>query len=173
MPGTASVTMPGTLNVRRNDTRKSKPEAETQRIGVYTNAWFRSQMMDMLLTCLSEEAIDLPSPYLIDQLETLERRPGLRKIEAQYGYKDDRMMAIGIPLFSLHQNKPPSKQYARQRVEYASVIDDGIQDYAVWTPPEAALSTGFQPRQEVTFSRRGRVNGLARYVNRSLPKGFR
>lgn len=156
-----------------NDTRKTKPEMETQRIGVYTNAWFRSQMMDMLLTCLSEEAIDLPSPYLVDELETLERKSGQRKIQAASSKFDDRLMALGFPLFSLHQNKPPSKQYARRRVEYEPGFDSGeIKHYPIWQP--GSQETGaFAPAQQILRGRQGRPNGLHRLVNQRMPRGYR
>jgi len=156
-----------------NDSRRPKPDAEVNRVGVYTNMWFRANMMDMLLTCLSEEAIDLPSPYLIDELETLERMTGQKKIAAQYGMKDDRMMAIGIPLFSLHQNKPPARQYARKRVEYAPGMptEAGVA-YAVWQPPSVAIAQAPAIVQPVVRGRFGRPE-LGRIVNNAMPKGYR
>jgi hypothetical protein len=156
-----------------NDTRRPKSDGDVQRIGVFTNQWFRSQMMDMLLTCLSEEAIDLPSPYLVDELETLERIAGQKKIAAQYGMHDDRIMAIGFPLFSLHQNKPPSKQFARKRVDYVPGLTEDLVSYPVWTSPAHATSRPFQPAQAVTRSRHGRPAGLDRLYNHSMPKGYR
>jgi len=156
-----------------NDTRKQKPDSQTHRVGIFTNQWFRSQMMDMLLTCLSEEALDLPSPYLVDELETLERIPGQKKIAAQYGMHDDRMMGLGFPLFSLHQNKPPQKQYGRKRVSYVPGLTEETTEYAVWQPPSQASSTGFQPGQAISRSGRGKVDGLHRIINRQMPKGYR
>lgn len=154
-----------------NDTRKNKPERETHRIGIYTNQWFRSQMMDMLLTCLSEEALDLPSPYLVEELETLERIPGQKKIAAQYGMHDDRVMGLGFPLFSLHQNKPPSKQFARRRVEFQPGLDEDTVQYPVWQPPAQASSLPLVA-QRVSY-RRGRPDGLERVVNPGMPRGYR
>ena len=155
-----------------NDARKQKPDSEVRRIGVYTNQWFRAQMMDMLLTSLSEEAIDLPSPYLVDELETLERIPGQKKVAAQYGMHDDRVMAFGFPLFSLHQNKPPQLQFARKRVGYEPGLDEDTVEYPIWTPPSQSLSTGFQPTVGVT-TRGRRVTGIGRYVNKNMPIGYR
>lgn len=155
-----------------NDTRKPKPDGQTQRIGVFTNQWFRSQMMDMLLTCLSEEAVDLPSPYLVEELETLERMAGQKKIAAQYGEHDDRVMAFGFPLFSLHMNKPPHQQFTRKRVNYEPGLEEETTVYPIWTPPAQAQSLGPQPTQEVSRSLRGAYQFL-RHVNRDMPRGFR
>lgn len=155
-----------------NDTRRTKPDSQVNRVGIYTNQWFRAQMMDMLLTCLSEEALDLPSPYLVDELETLERIPGQKKIAAQYGMHDDRIMALGFPLFSLHQNKPPSKQFERRRVSYVPGLTEETVEYPIWQEPAQASSTGFQPSLGVT--RRGsKVTGVERFYNRTMPKGYR
>lgn len=156
-----------------NDKRRPTPDGQVQRVGVYTNQWFRSLMMDMLLTCLSEEAIDLPSPYLVDELETLERMAGQKKIAAQYGMHDDRVMAIGFPLFSLHQNKPPSKQYARKRVEYQPGLSEEMVTYPIWTPPGQSTSRPFQPAQSPIRTRQGRVAGLDRVYNPQMPRGYR
>jgi hypothetical protein len=159
-----------------NDTRRPKPDATTHRIGVYTNQWFRAAMLDMLLTCLSEEAIDLPSPYLVQELTTLERPPGGGKVEASAGAHDDRVMALGFPLFSLHMNKPPAKQFARRRVEYAPGMPVETVAHPTWTPPAMAIARpGPLPSQPILARRAGGLRagyGLGRYVNRSMPRGF-
>lgn len=157
-----------------NDKRKPQPDDEVARIGVYTNQWFRSSMMDMLLTCLSEEAIDIASPYLISELTTLERAVGTQKVAAAADAYDDRVMAFGFPLFSLHMNKPPHKQYERKRLSYAPGLqaDDQVA-YPIWTPPAQALSTGPQPVQELTRARRGGSLTLEPYINPDLERGYR
>ena len=97
---------------------------------------------------------------------------GQKKIAAQYGMKDDRVMALGFPLFSLHQNKPPAKQFTRKRVQYQP---DGIEEtvsYVVWSPPAQALSLKAPISQPVVRGRDGHVE-LARVVNLTMPKGFR
>lgn len=130
-----------------NDTRRPRSDGETQRIGIYTNQWFRANMQDMLLTCLSEEAIDLPSPYLIQELVTLERDPKNKtKAVAAPGSHDDRFMAIGFPLFSLHQNKPPSQQHARKKVSYAPVVPGDPVVHPTWQPPAQAHATAWDGR---------------------------
>jgi len=171
-----------------NDTKKQRRDFEVARVGVITNQWWRATMMDMLLTCLSEEAIDLPSPFLISELTTLERVPGQRKEKAAADAYDDRVLAIGHPLLSLHMNKPPSKQFARKRVSYAPgmVADVGI-PHPIWTPPDQASSSAFAGRVAHGLLRSGpgqyrlvdqRIVGRSsgsgdRSGDRSLPKEFR
>lgn len=123
-----------------NDKRKPTKDADVNRVGVYTNQWFRASTFDMLLTNLSEEAIDLPSPFVVEELARLERRDGTQKIEASYGAHDDRVMALGFPLFSLHMNKPAVRQYARKRVAYVPGDEGEVKpNYAIWRPDNQAL----------------------------------
>lgn len=158
---------------KRYDNKKMKPDGEVVKFGVYTNVWFRPQMMDMLLTCFDEEAIDLPSPYLVSEFESLERDEAVAKQKAAYGEKDDRVMAIGFPLFSLHIGDR-IQQFARRKVD---ILPGGeppeTVEYAVWTAPAQSNSLGPTPAQQIAPYRRGRPMGLSRYVNRSMPKGYR
>jgi hypothetical protein len=109
----------------------------------------------------------------VEELETLERMAGQKKIAAQYGMHDDRVMALGIPLFSLHQNKPPQKQFARKRVEYQPGLqeDDGVA-YPIWTPPQQAQSSRPVMPASVVRGRTGRAE-LVRSLNHGMPKGYR
>lgn len=156
-----------------NDTKRPRRDADVQGIGILTNFWFRGTMMDMLLTCLSEEAIDIPSPYLVNELLTLERAAGEHKAKAAPDAHDDRVMALGFPLFSLHMNKPPSKQFTRKRVQYAPGLqeDDGI-PHPIWTPPAQAQSAAFVGRIAQRMYRNQKFGALQRIVNRQMPKGF-
>jgi len=162
-----------------NDSKKQRRDFEVARVGVITNQWWRATMMDMLLTCLSEEAIDLPSPYLISELTTLERVPGQRKEAAAADAYDDRVLGIGHPLLSLHMNKPPSKQHARRRVSYVpGLAPDPAVQHPVWTPPDQAASKPFAGRVNQPLLRRGgfgagRYVSIGRIVNRNMPKDWR
>ena len=156
------------------DNRKIRKDGEVNKVGVYTNVAFRSQMFDMLLTNLSEEAIDLPSPFLIQELTTLERAGDRRKPQAAPDAYDDRVMAIGFPLFSLHMGKAPARQFARQRVQYVPGGDPEVRtNYAIWQPDGQG-----QDRPNPALMRVNRGMGLRgqlqldRPINRSMPKGF-
>lgn len=155
------------------DNRKIRPDGEVNKLGVYTNVNFRAQMLDMLLTNLKEEALDLPSPYLVHELTRLERRGGNLKIEASYGEHDDRVMAIGFPLFSLHMGKPPQKQFARQRVQYVPGEPTEVRpNYPIWQPDGQARDLPnpmlLRPQR---IGLRGQV-ALLRDLNGRMPRGF-
>ncbi len=170
-----------------NDSKRQRRDFEVARVGVITNQWWRATMMDMLLTCLSEEAIDLPSPYLISELTTLERVPGVRKEKAAPDAYDDRVLAIGHPLLSLHMNKPPSQQHARRRVSYVPGLTvEPTAPHPAWTPPDQASSKAFAGRvvhraspgaRLVSANGRPRLIGqgvrLERIINRAMPRGYR
>lgn len=161
---------------KRYDNKRPTRDADAYKIGVYTNAWFRSQMMDMLLTCIDEEAIDLPSPYLVQELTTLERDPDQQKAKAAYGAHDDRVMGLGFPLFSLHVGKPPSKQFSRRKVDYAPGLEPepGLA-HPIWTPPTQSLSTPFAASIGQRVFRRHQLQPweLQRATNAHMPKGYR
>lgn len=158
---------------KRYDNKTPTKDADVQKFGIYTNVWFRPQMMDMLLTCIDEEAIDTPSPYLVAEFESLERDEREQKAKAAYGENDDRVMAIGFPLFSLHVGEHPSKQYARRKVE---ILPGGeapdVVEYPIWQPGVQELGMGALG-QQVSRGRNNRPNGLEKFMNKRMPKGFR
>lgn len=175
-----------------NDSKKGRRDFEVARVGVITNQWWRATLMDWLLTALSEEAIDLPSPFIVSELTTLERVPGQRKEEAAADAYDDRVLALGHVLLSLHMNKPPSQQFARKRVSYIpGLTPEASVAHPIWTPPGVAVATkqpfltpaarlitGSGVQRAITGAshrvfRHGGKFVLGNYVNESMPKGFR
>lgn len=159
---------------KRYDNKTPTPDAKAHKIGIYTNQWFRAQMMDMLLTSVEEEAIDLPSPYMIQELVTLERDPDQQKQKAAYGANDDRIMGIGFPLFSLHVGKAPRQQYSRRKVEYAPGLQgDPMVVHPIWTPGAQASSQPFAGRLVQPLTQRRSGTTLERVVNPHMPRGYR
>lgn len=152
-----------------NDSKRPKQAAQVNRIGIYTNQWFRASMQDLWLTCLKEEAIDVPSPYLVREITTLENVNG--KAQAMAGEHDDRWMALGFPLYSLHINKPPTQQYTRRRVQYQpGLAEDQPIAHPAWTPPDQARSDLFRPVSSPIYNTPLRGRGaLGRYSNPNLP----
>lgn len=151
------------------DARRPRPPGLVNRIGVITNASLRASIQDYWMTCLKEEAIDIPSPFLVREIETLENVNG--KAQAMLGKHDDRWMALGFPLYSLHRNKPPSKQFTRRRVSYQPGLepDDQI-PHPVWTPPQQASSKPFTQMVGSQPVLRYRDHGaLGRAVHRNMP----
>lgn len=157
------------------DSKRPKRPGEVNRIGVITNSVLRANIQDFWMTCLKEESIDIPSPYLVREIATLENVNG--KAQASLGEHDDRWMGLGFPLFSLHQGKLPSQQYTRKRVSYEPglVEDDGI-PHPVWSPGAQASSAPFRPGGTVggqqIFRNRDR-GSLDRYRNPNLPIRYR
>lgn len=159
------------------DSRVMKTAGNASRIGVMTNAPLRAAMQDMWMTSLKEESIDIPSPYLVEEIATLENVNG--KAQAVLGEHDDRWMAKGIVLYSLHVNKPWKKQYARKRIDYAPGLSaDSPIAHPIWQPGSQASSQPFGPRhpqQPVTqrLFKETRYGRLQRAINSRMPKGFR
>lgn len=157
---------------KRYDDKVTRPDGEVRKIGIYTNVWFRPQMIDMVITHLDEESIEIFSRYLLHELTTLEREPGVQKIKAAYGAHDDRVFALGFPLYSLHMGKPPAKQFARKRLAHQGPDMAPPPKYPVWSPPAQASSRPYQPAQRLIPGRYRDQGGLVRYVNPRLPRGF-
>lgn len=78
---------------------------ETSKLGWYTVPWSRAQMLDHLITYVKEGWVDIDSPWLLEELGTFQRDPRSAKIEAIHGAHDDRIFALGIALFSLHDQE--------------------------------------------------------------------
>lgn len=158
---------------KRYDNKRPTQDVAANKVGIYTNVWFRPQMMDMLLTCVDEEALDVPSPYLVDELESLERDERQQKAKAAYGENDDRVMAIGFPLFSMHVGDRPDKQYARRRVELMPGGEpDEVVSYPIFSEPMQSQSLLVpEVAHRVTRSLSGAVH-LERAINRRMPRGF-
>jgi len=157
---------------KRYDNKKMTPDGAANKLGVYTNVWFRSQMMDLVLSLIDEEAFDAPSRFLVEEFEALERDVDQQKAKAAYGEHDDRIMAIGFPLFSLHVGDSPRQQFQRRKIEYVGPDDQPIIVHPTWQPPAQANSLAFAPPQQRLLAPR-HGGGLLRFVNDQMPRGFR
>lgn len=163
----------------RYDNRQLVNASSAHKDGVYTNQWFRSQMMDMMLTKIDEATIDIRSPYFIEEMETLERDEFKQSIKAASGEHDDRFMASGFIVFSQHVLDVPGRQYARKRVKYA-----GTDPTAAGAPVYATYQAGMNARsdlkgrplapiQEGRTPYGGTVYSVGRYRNNLLPRGYK
>ena len=108
-----------------------------QKMGVFTNFWFRKQMMDWLVKFLRDRMIDVHSPFLVKEMESLEADEFAQSLKAGYGEHDDRLMAIGFVIVSLYQ----LEIVRGQRPEDQVVREDPD---PVWTPPEYGLEAAKQ-----------------------------
>ena len=99
--------------------RKKTNEAQSQILGWRTVSWSRSLVMDMLLKYIRDGWIDIDSPWFIDEMSDLERDDSRQSLKAAYGGFDDRIMSLGIVLFSLNisQVRGNEKNLAIARAE--------------------------------------------------------
>lgn len=142
---------------KRLDNRVRIKNKDVHKEGIWTNVWFRAMMMDRLLTAIDEEMLDVWSPWLVHEMETLERDPDQRSARAAYNSHDDRIMALGFILYSLTVDDwPEAQRYRRSQVPsfLPSHLTGGRPQtqrdrntaiapppvYATWQPPLAAQS---------------------------------
>lgn len=97
--------------------RKRLDESKATRIGWFTMQWSRDLMMDNLVKYLRDEWLDINSPWFVEEMAELERDIEKQKISAASGGFDDRIMATGIVLLSLHmmELRGPTKLIAEER----------------------------------------------------------
>lgn len=128
--------------------KKQLIEANANQQLWYTNAWSRPQMLDMLFDAINSGWLKINSPWFIDELGTLEVVEAKQKIAAAINEHDDRIMSLGIVLYSLHaletkhndrwmarvqREKPSPEEYARfspGSQGMAPQLDDPAQGHA-------------------------------------------
>ena len=88
----------------RYDTKKIR-KAQANKLGVFTNYWFRTMMMDWIIKFLRDGWLDINSPWFVVEMEDLERGEDVQELKATYGGHDDRIMAMGIILISLYDTE--------------------------------------------------------------------
>jgi hypothetical protein len=130
---------------RQIDSRKIELN-KFNKLGVFTNEWFRAGMIEMLTKMLRDAEIEISSPFFVREMESLEGDEFSQSLRAGYGGNDDRIMALGFILVSLYRfdmdrfrtakiaaysgravsprNAP--RQYASWPEGWASKTDEGI-----------------------------------------------
>lgn len=166
---------------KRLDNKRRMVNDKVHKEGVFTNVWYRSMMMDTLLTAVDEEALDIRSPWLISELETLERDIDEKSARAAYNTHDDRVMAIGFVLESLTVDDRTRTRYQRQVPQYIpEALDEsqGIVQYPIYQVPIQARSdllgrNAIPLERRRPFSSGGGGLALGRYRNGHMPVGYR
>ena len=101
--------------------RKKIVESRAQRQLWYTVSWSRDLLMEMLMDALNNGWLDINSQWFINEMGTLEVDLDTQrmKIAASGGSHDDRIMALGMVLFSLHamETKHQDRWLIRERME--------------------------------------------------------
>jgi hypothetical protein len=164
---------------KRLDNKRRMVNDQVHKEGVFTNVWYRAMMMDTLLTAIDEEAIDVRSPWLVYELETLERDPDEQSARAAYKTHDDRVLALGFPLESLTVDDRQRTRYQKQTPQYLPTAldeDQPVTTYATYQPSMQARSD-LLGRRAIPLERRrpfspggGRLS-LGRYRGVQLPGG--
>jgi hypothetical protein len=72
------------------------------KIGVFTNFWFRAAMIEMIVKSLRDGEIEICSPFFVKEMQSLEGDEMEQQLRAGYGGKDDRIMALGFILKSFY-----------------------------------------------------------------------
>lgn len=168
---------------KKLDNRKRLTNDKIHKEGVFTNVWYRSMMMDTLLTQIDEKSLELHSPWLINEFETLERDPEEKSARAAYNTHDDRVMAIGFPLESLTVD---DRQRTRYRLDTPQYVPDALMgdtdapvSYATYKPPTLLTPQMAyrQPRVQLHVRPAGIGRAprtrLGRVINRNMPRGYR
>ncbi len=85
--------------------RKRSPESKANRQLWYTTTWSRPLLMDMFMDAINKGWLEVHSPWFIGEMSDLEMDYTKMKIAAAGGKHDDRIMAMGMVLFSLHSRE--------------------------------------------------------------------
>lgn len=101
------------------------------KIGVFTNSWFRAALMEYLISMVRDLEIDVRSPFLVKEMESLEADEFRQSLRAAQGAHDDRVMALGFIIISLYQYEK-----GRKVAEPPKIVKQvsGERRYARYTP---------------------------------------
>lgn len=117
---------------QRIDNKKLDP-SQYNKIGVFTNSWFRDAMMEYMLKMLRDMELEVRSPYFVKEMQSMEASEFNMSIKASHGATDDRFMSLGFAVISLYQwekNRPVSVQRATSRPSTA------VRVYSRFTPSQ-------------------------------------
>lgn len=89
----------------------------SNKIGFFSNQWARTWMLDMVQTYLNNAWIDIASPMFVAEMESLEKDELKQSARAAFGGHDDRIVALGMLLFSWYVNETrgPKRSTAERR----------------------------------------------------------
>jgi hypothetical protein len=124
----------------RYDNKRLRQSRATK-LGWLTNVWSRPMMMDFLVKMLRDGWIDVFSPWFVGEMRDLERDENRQSLKACYGGFDDRIMALGFVLFSLHalELRGTQRGVLFERLQRQGEESGGTPSYPLYNP-EAAYS---------------------------------
>lgn len=112
--------------------RKRQLETKMNRQLWYTVSWSRPLLMDMLLDAINKGWLEVRSPWFIDEMADLEMDFVKMRIAAAGGKHDDRIMAMGMVLFSMHALE--TKYLDRWTSRPGAEEEGGITPYPAFSP---------------------------------------
>jgi hypothetical protein len=121
-------------NDRQMDNRTLKL-GQYNKIGVFTNSWFRDGMIDMLTKMLRDGEIEIFSPFFVNEMWSLSVDEFKQSARAEHGMHDDRIMALGFILVSLYRwdiDYYTSQKIAAYSGKVGSRKIDTKKQYAQW-----------------------------------------
>jgi len=92
-------------NDRMIDSKKVEL-SKTNKIGVFTNFFFRRAMIEMIVRSLRDGEVEICSPFFVKEMQSLEGDEFAQELRAGYGGHDDRIMALGFVLSSFYKWDP-------------------------------------------------------------------
>lgn len=116
----------------------------------YTNSWSRPLMLDMLFDAVDSGWLTINSPWFIDELATLEVIEVKQKIAAAINEHDDRIMALGIVLFSMHALETKHNDRWRARIQREQVNPEDFARYS--SGSQGMAPTPDDPIQSHTYN---------------------
>lgn len=149
---------------------------QINKIGVFTNGWYRPMMVDRLLTMLDEGTLRVNSPFFVDEMEAFEKDENRQALKATYGEHDDRMMALGFILDSLHVDDRAYGRAAyvtgRRAIAMHQETEEGEPRPVPYQPSSQGRDLPHRQSHPFTVNRRGAVT-FGRTVYPGLIKRFR
>lgn len=108
--------------------------AKYHKLGVFTNEWFRSGLMEMMMKMLRDGEIEICSPFFVREMESLEGDEFSQSLRAAYGGNDDRFMALGFIVVSLFRFDAEQFRSARIKAYNGRPALPRVQprEYASW-----------------------------------------
>lgn len=126
-------------NDKNIDSRKLELH-KYNKIGVFTNEWFRSGMIEMIIKMLRDGEIEICSPFFVREMQALEGDEAVQSLRAGFGGHDDRIMALGFILISLYRWDAEHYRSAKVAAYSGKSISDkprAAKQYARWAYSEA------------------------------------
>jgi hypothetical protein len=119
--------------------KKNIDPSKATSLGAFTNQWSRAMVLEFFVKAVRDLFIDIDSPWLIQEMATLGQSK-TKKLQAEEGGFDDRVMAAGWVFLSLHLLDANSYAplFGTRRLE----DEAGPKIYEEWQPDEQYGVTG-------------------------------